>query len=92
MQNVTIYLFSALSKNLMQSGKTRIATNASPLIEEVLEPTAPMANMCFSFSLSLAEYLSVSNSRRLNRVICVCVSHLKFVENIVKEGTPKIAV
>ena len=67
MPKVTIYLFSAFPTNQMQSGRTRIATNASLLFSEVLERTAPIANACFSFSLSLAEYLSVSNSRRLNR-------------------------
>ena len=91
--NKSIYLFCALSKDQMQSWKASNATNASPPIASVLDRTAPSANKCFLFSFSLAEYLFVSNARRLNiEVTCVCVSHLRFVENTVKQATLKIAV
>ena len=71
--NKSIYLFYALSKDQMQSWKASIATNASPPIASVLDRTAPSANKCFSFSFSLAEYLFVSNARRLNRGhMCLC--------------------
>ena len=51
----------------------KIATNASPPIASVLDRTAPSANKCFSFSFCLAEYLFVSNARRLNRGhMCLC--------------------
>ena len=71
--NKSIYLFYALSKDQMQSWKASIATNASPPIASVLDRTAPGANKCFSFSFSLAEYLFVSNARRLNRGhMCLC--------------------
>ena len=53
--------------------KGKIATNASPPVASVLDRTAPSANKCFSFSFSLAEYLFVSNARRLNRGhMCLC--------------------
>ena len=74
MPKLTIYLFFAFPKNQLQSGRTRIATNASLLfLRSSRERAAPIANACFSFSLPLAEYLSVSNSRRLIRDhLCLC--------------------